>query len=671
VNRVGKEMDQQQSRTGLASQTTYPASVSDEASVRGKERSLGSWYRVALAAVAVAMTVFQLYTALFGSYIANTQRAAHLTFAVVISLLLFKPVSRVTQTKVPWYDFILLGLALFSYGYLTLNGESISQRFSFVTPITPLQYAVGVIALVVLLEATRRVVGMALLVIVLVLLAHTLFGEDLPGALSHRGFGLDKVIEQLFFTTSGVFGIPLGVSATYIFLFVLFGKLLEGTGGGQFFLQFALAGMGRYRGGPAKTAVVGSSLMASISGSAVANTATTGAITIPMMKKSGYDKTFAGAVEAASSAGGQIMPPIMGASAFIIASFLGVPYGDVALAALIPAVVYYVAVFAQVDFRASRTGLRGLSRSELPKATAVLKQGFLFFAPLIVIIYMLMQGYSPMRAGLFALATTAVVALIKLPKSVAPRNLVHISEAAGRGILEVAIATAAAGAIVGLLSQTGLNTRFSSMILAAAGSSLLLTLILTAIASVILGMGLPTVAAYLVQVPLTIPALVEMGVTPLAAHLFIFYFASMSAITPPVALAAFTGAAIAGSDPVRTGVVAMRLGIAAFLAPFVFVYSPALLLGAGGPMETIVVTVTMIFGVWALAAAVEGWLFVRASTYVRILLAAGAITLVVPGLVTDVVGVAGISGAVVLQILRKRRIPRGHPPAVTPHPRRE
>ena len=409
-------------------------------------------------------------------------------------------------------------------------------------------------------------------------------------------------------------------------------------------------------GGPAKTAVVGSSLMGSISGSAVANTATTGSFTIPLMKNTGYSRTFSAAVESVASAGGQIVPPIMGASAFIIASFLGVPYGEVALAAVIPAVIYYVSVFAQVDFRSSKRGLRGLDSAETPSFWSVLKGGFLYFVPLIVIIYMLVAGFSAMRAGLFAIIATVLVGLMLKPGSMLPRNLVRIAEGTGRGIVEVAVATAAAGIVVGLISLTGLSTRFSDVILDLAGGSLLVALILTSISSIILGMGLPTVAAYIVQLPVTIPALIEMGVAPLAAHLFVFYFAAMSAITPPVALAAFAGAAISGSNPMRTGFVAMRLAIAAYLVPFVFAYSPALLLGRGGAWETATLTVSLLVGVYALAAAAEGWLLIQAAWYERLVLAASAIMLVVPGLFTDAAGFAGVVAMFVLQAFRKRWI---------------
>jgi TRAP transporter 4TM/12TM fusion protein len=665
-------MDREENRPSPPSQAGQQApdekaredelSAGEEGIGTAKVRPLKSWYRWMLRIVAVLMTLFQLYTAWFGAYIASTQRAVHLAFALVIAFLLFKPLARTEQTKTPWYDWIIVGLAAFSYGYFGIFGREISQRFAFVTPLTTLQFVVGVIALIVLLEATRRVVGSALLVIVLLLLAHTLFGANLPGGLAHRGFTLDAVIEQMFFTTSGVFGIPLGVSATFIFLFILFGKLLEGTGGGKFFLDLALAAMGRYRGGPAKTAVVGSSLMGSISGSAVANTVTTGTFTIPMMKNTGYGRTFSAAVESVASAGGQIVPPIMGASAFIIASFLGIPYGQVALAAVIPALIYYVSVFAQVDFRAIRQGLHGLGREETPSVWPVLKGGFLYFAPLLVIIYMLVQGFSVMRAGLFAIIASVLVGLILAPRSLLPQNLVRIAEGAGRGIVEVAVATAAAGMVVGLISLTGLDVRFSSIILGLAGGSLLAALILTSISSIILGMGLPTVAAYIVQIPVTIPALIEMGVAPLAAHLFVFYFAAMSAITPPVALAAFAGAAIAGSNPMRTGFVAMRLAIAAYFVPFVFAYSPALLIGEGGVRETITLTLTIVVGIYVLAAAAEGWLLIQAAWYERLILAVSAITLISPGTLTDMIGLAGIAAIFVLQMLRKRWRQDGNPP---------
>ncbi len=630
----------------------------DEVDTVHKVRPLADWSKRLIAMIGVAMVLFQLYTAFFGTFIANVQRATHIAFVLILTFLLYKPVAKLQQEKVPWYDWVFAILALVSYGYFVVNGQEISTRLSFVMPLSTLEITMGVIAGIVLLEATRRTIGHALFIIILVLLAYTFFGGNLPGQLAHQQFSLTMVVEQLFYTTSSVFGTPLGVSATFIFLFILFGKFLEATGGGQFFIDLANAGMGKYRGGPAKTAVASSALMGTISGSAVANVVTTGAFTIPMMRKTGYDKTFAGAVEAVSSSGGQIMPPIMGASAFIIASFVGVPYAEIALAALIPAIIYFLCEFFQVDFRAARTNLRGLKKEELPRFWPVFKEGFLFLAPLFVIIFMLASGASTNRAGLFAIVTAVLVGLIKRPKNLVPKNIVRIFDSAARGIIETAVACAAAGIVIGLVSLTGIGLRFSSLILDLAGGSLLITLIFTMITSIILGMGLPTVAAYIVQVSLTIPALIEMGVHPVAAHMFVFYFACMSAITPPVALAAFAAAGIAKSNPMATGFMAMRLGIAAFIVPFVFVYSPSLLLLDTTFGEAAIVTVTVILGAYALAAAAEGWLLIQATWFERILLFAAAIMLIIP---QTLISLSGLGVGILVFILQYLRKGRNHP----------
>lgn len=625
----------------------------DEVDTVHKVRSLAGWSRQVIAFVGVAMVIFQLYTAFFGTFIANVQRATHIGFVLILTFLIYKPLTKLKQDKIPWYDWIFAILALVSYGYFVIKGQEISTRLSFVQPLSTLDIVMGVIAAIVLLEATRRTIGHALLIIILVFIVYTFFGGNLPGQLAHHGFDLQTVIEQLFYTTSSVFGTPLGVSATFIFLFILFGKFLEATGGGQFFIDLANAAMGKYRGGPAKTAVASSALMGTISGSAVANVVTTGAFTIPMMKKTGYDKTFAGAVEAVSSSGGQIMPPIMGASAFIIASFVGVPYAEIALAALIPAIIYFLCEFFQVDFRAARTNLRGLKKEELPRIGPVFRDGFLYLVPLFVIIFMLASGASTNRAGLFAIIAAVLVGLIKRPKNLVPKNIVLIFDSAARGIIETAVACAAAGIVIGLVSLTGIGLRFTSLILDLSGGNLLITLIFTMITSIILGMGLPTVAAYIVQVSLTIPALIELGVHPIAAHMFVFYFACMSAITPPVALAAFAAAGIAKANPMATGLMAMRLGIAAFIVPFVFVYSPSLLLLETTWGEAVLVALTVILGAYALAAAAEGWLLIHALWFERLLLFAAAIMLIIPNTLVSLTGLGiGILVAI-LQWLRR------------------
>jgi TRAP transporter 4TM/12TM fusion protein len=619
-----------------------------EADVLGQARSLTGSLSYLVSVVAVAMSLFHLYTAVFGVFVANFQRAAHLGFALVLVFLIYKPFQKSSTRSVPWYDWLLVLLSAASLGYLVYNADAISQRFSFIDPLSDVQMIVGVVTGLLLVEATRRITGNALTIIVIVALLYALYGHHLTGPLSHREFTPMWIIDQLFYTTGGVLGIPLGVSATFIAVFVLFGKFLENSGGGQFFINLAIAVMGKYRGGPAKTAILASTLLGTISGSAVANTVTTGAFTIPMMKKTGYKPEFAGAVEAVASSGGQIMPPLMGAGAFIIASYLGVPYLHVAWAALIPALLYYLCLYFQVDFRAQKRGLRGLDKSQIPPVKRVLRHGFLHFIPLVVIVWLLVQGTSPMRAGLFAILAVIVVALIMERRRFSLATLINSLDFGARGVVQTAVATAAAGIIIGVVTMTGIGLRFSGFILDLSGGNLLLTLLLTMVTSIILGMGLPTVAAYIVQVALTVPALIALGVPDMAAHLFIFYFAILSAITPPVALAAFAAASISGADPLRTSVQAMLLGIAAFVVPFMFVYGPSLLM-IGEPLEIVRAVVTAFIGIYALAAAVEGYMVKQALWFERLILFASALLLVKASFITDVPGLIGIALVFVIQ----------------------
>ncbi|MCD2138594.1 TRAP transporter permease [Salinicoccus halitifaciens] len=620
----------------------------EEGLLNEKNRDLRGLIGSIVTIIAVAMSVFHLYTAMFGVFESIIQRGTHLGFALLLSFALYKPSKKIQQSRIPWYDIIAMILVVVSFSYYSFNGTEISSRFSYVMPLTTWELIVGVISLVLVLEATRRVVGNALVLIMIAFLLYGFYGHLLPGALSHREFNLMWIMDHLFYTTTGVFSTPLGVSATFIFLFILFGKFLEISGAGQFFINLSLAAMGKYRGGPAKTAIIGSSILGTISGSAVANTVTTGAFTIPLMKKTGYKKDFAGGVEAVSSTGGQIVPPIMGAAAFIIASYLGIPYVEIVYAAIIPALLYYICLYVQVDLRAKRNNLKGLKKEELPNLWAVLKMGFLFFVPLFVIIYMLVAGFSPMRAGLFAIVATIVIAMLKGATRFSFKQFIQALDLGARASLETAIACAAAGVIIGIIGLTGIGLKFSGIILDIAGGSLLVTLLLTMVVSIILGMGLPTVAAYIVQVPLTIPALIELGVEPIAAHLFIFYFAIISNITPPVALAAFAAAGIAGSEPMKTGLTAIRLGIAAFIVPYMFIYGPELLL-IGGTVDIILAVITAVIGIMGIGAATEGWLLKKVTIFERVLLVAGSLCMVHPNFVTDLAGLVILASVYLIQ----------------------
>ncbi len=621
----------------------------DDGVLNTKLRSLMGVAGKAISIIAIIMSLFHLYTALFGVFESILQRSAHLGFAMVLVFAIYKPTSKATKSEqIPWYDWLFILLSIGVFSYFVMNAEEISSRMSYIEQLTSFEIALGFVGGLLLIEATRRVIGKSLVIIIGIAIIYGFWGHLLSGTLSHREFSTMWIIDHLFYTVTGVFSTPLGVSATFIFMFILFGKILEVSGAGKFFIDLSVAGMGQYRGGPAKTAIIASSILGTISGSAVANTVTTGAFTIPLMKRTGYKKDFAAAVEAVASTGGQIMPPIMGASAFIIASYLGVPYMEIAIAAIVPAILYYVCLFVQVDLRARRRGLEGLPKSELPGFWGVFKSGFLFFVPLIVIVVMLAIGSSPMKAGLYAIIVTLLVAMLGKATRVKPKALVKALDLGARASVETAIACAASGLIIGIIGLTGIGLKFSSIIIDLSGGILFVTLIFTMVTSIVLGMGLPTVAAYIVQVPLTIPALITLGVSPMAAHLFVFYFAALSAITPPVALAAFAAAGIAGSEPMKTGMTAVKLGLAAFIVPFFFVYGETLLL-VGSWHEILLSVITAIVGIIAIACAAEGWFLRQSFWYERIVLFIGAVLMVMPGLMTDIVGIVLLAAVYMYQ----------------------
>lgn len=626
---------------------THLTPPSSAAPVETPTRRLSGTARLIVGVIALAMTLVHTYTAVFGSFEAIRQRSMHLAFALVLVFGLYRG-RKDDADRIPWYDAILMVLGGLSAGYLVWTAPQITGRFTYIMPLTTVEITVGIVCLLLLLEAARRAVGPAMSLLAALAVAYGLWGHVLPGELGHRHLPWQWIIENLFFTHSGVLGIPLGVSATIVFAFVLFGSLLEFTGAGQFFIDLASSLMGRYRGGPAKVAVVGSSLMGTLSGSAVANVVATGSFTIPLMKRTGYSPTFSAAVEAVASSGGQIMPPVMGATAFIIASLIGIPYIYLAAVAAVPALLYYFAVFLGVHFRAVTQGLHGLPPDRLPNSREVLRTGWAYLIPPLLLVVTLARGYTPARGAMWATAAVLVVGLIVTRFRFKPREFVGALEGAAYDVLQTAIATATAGIVVGMVTLSGVGLRFSGIVTRLAGGELPLALLLVAGTTIILGMGLPTVAAYIVQVALTVPALTDLGVPPLAAHLFVFYFAAMSNITPPVALAAFAGAGIAGADPMKVGWQAVRLGFAAYLAPFLFIYRPGLLL-QGTLFEIVSAIIFALIGVWALAAAIEGQLLRRAALWERIALAAGGIILVAPGIWTDLTGLAIVGLVVAVQ----------------------
>ena len=598
-----------------------------------------------LSAVAAA---FHLWSAGVAPFTALVQRPVHLALMVAIGLASVRAVQSDgsedgpvrpphgerpgwAQTAVSWLLILLMaGAAL----HLVFGHETLVQRTGSPT-VWDLTW--GAVTLVVVLELTRRTVGWGLVVICLGAVAYAFVGPRLPGLLAHRGYGPVRLLEQLYLSTEGIWGVPLGVSADFVYLFILFGAVLDVAGGGALFIGLANRIAGRTRGGPAKTAAVASGLMGSLSGSAVANTVTTGAFTIPLMKRAGFTPRWAGAVEAASSTGGQLMPPVMGAGAFILATWTNIPYVQVAVAAVVPALLYYGALLAAIHFRASRMGIEPVD----PDTREEVASRIHLLLPLAVIVVYLAMGRSPMRAAFWGVVSAGAVTFLRASTRPSRHDFEEAVLAAGRGTVQVAAACAAAGIVVGVASLTGIGLRMSELIITLAGGNLFPALVLTALGSIVLGMGLPTTAAYVVLAALGAPALVELGVPLLAAHLFIFYFGALSNVTPPVSLAAFAAAGIAGSPPMRTAVTGMGLAAAGFLVPFAFVYGPGLLL-IGSPGTIAVAILTGVAGVIALAAAVVGWLRGPLGPLDRALLGAAAVALVFPGLWTGGLGLAAL-----------------------------
>ncbi len=604
--------------------------------------------------VAIGMAFFQIYTAQFGLFSALVQRSIHLAFACTLVFLLF-PISKKYGRAYPWrlrlIDWGLAAAAILALAHLGLTYKSLAVRGG---EASQADLWLAAILILLVLECTRRLMGWALPIITLVAIIYTLLGDRIPGLWGHFPLDYEQLLSYQYLTTEGLFGIPLGVSASFIFIFIMFGAFLVSSGTGEFFIQFSNALAGHYRGGPAKVAVVSSGFFGTISGSAVANVVSTGSFTIPLMKKIGYRPVFAGAVESVSSTGGQFMPPVMGAGAFIMADMLGIPYLDVVKAAILPGILYFVALFWMIHMEALKAGLRGLSRKELPPLWSTLKAGGHLMIPAFLLIGFLILGYSPMKAGLWAIVMVWVVSAMRKATRMGLRSVLEAMEKGATGCLEVALACACAGIVIGCVTQTGLGLKFSGLVIQAAGGNLLLSLIFVMAASLILGMGLTTSAAYILTVILGGPVLIELGVNPLAAHMFVFYYACLSTITPPVALASFAGAAIAGSKPFATGFESMRLASVAYLVPFFFVYSPVLIWqGTFGGICLAAFSATI--GTIALGSGMIGYLMDRLSWPARLLLLAAGIGLIKPGLWTDILGIVVLGGLAFYQHVNVRK----------------
>ena len=601
-----------------------------------KREMSGLWGYI-INGICVLFAAFQLYTATFGILDAHLQRAIHLTFGFLLIFLLYPTRQSWSKTKMNPIDVLFALAGACSAMYIVYNYNELVLRAGMNTET---DFIVALIGTVLVFEAARRVVGWPMIIVALVFLLYAFFGPYVPGIMAHRGVGLEEMFDHLFFTTEGIFGTPMGVSSTFIYLFILFGAYLEATGLGKFFIDLANAIAGWAAGGPAKVAVLSSGLMGTVSGSSVGNVAGTGSFTIPMMKKLGYRPAFAGAVEAAASTGGQLMPPVMGAAAFLMAEFVGVPYFDVVKAAVIPAMLYYIGVWLGVHYEAKKFGLKGTPRDQLPKFKDLfLEKGHLAI-PLIVIIYLLVSGYTPMRAALAAIALSIICACLRKSTRISFKQVIQGLIDGSKGVLGVLIACATAGIIIGVVTKTGVGLKVATALLDLAGGKLLPAMFFTMITSLILGMGVPTTANYVITSTIAAPALIQMQVPVLAAHMFAFYFGIVADVTPPVALAAYAGAGIAGANPMRCGVIAAKLAIAAFIVPYIFVLAPELLMINATAFTITYSALTAIIGMWGVSMSMIGFCQNLLNLPQRLVFLVGGICMIIPGTLTDGIGIA-------------------------------
>jgi len=618
-------------------------------------RILGGGWAFAIKIIAISFSLFQLYTAAFGAFPTQIQRVTHLGFAMCLAFLLYPATRNKPRDKMAYEDIFLAALATWVCAYVIIEYETIV----FLAGRPRMQdFIHSAIVVILVLEVTRRVVGMPLAVIAACFIAYAKLGPYIPGLLGHRGFLWRRILHHLYMTDQGILGVPIGVSTEFVFLFILFGAFLQRAGLGRFFIDLALAVAGHHTGGPAKVVVIASCLFGTISGSSVANAVTTGPFTIPLMKSIGYKKEFAAAVEAAASTGGQILPPIMGAAAFIMSSFIGVPYLHIAMAAAIPALLYFVAVFVMVPFEAKRLKLEGIPKEQLPCARKTMLSGGHLLTPLVVIVYMLLQGYTPSMSALYGIFSTARVAIAHsaiflLIKIVKEGNFVQnisdfvvdwfkiITEAlenGARSAVTVAVACACAGIIIGIVTLSGVGLKIANAIVMLAGGQLFLTLVFTMIASILMGLGLPTTAKYIILAAMAAPAIQALGVPMLAAHMFILYFGVFADITPPVALVTYATAGIAKANATRASLIAVKLAAAGFIVPYVFIYSPELLLINATWINVPKALFSTLLGICALSFAASGYWLRNLNIFERILLFVGAVGLIHPGLISDLTG---------------------------------
>ena len=623
------------------------------------------WRQYITVVISVAFVLFQLYATLSGRIPAQILRASHLAFVQTLAFLLFPALKRLPRNTLPWYDVVLAVIGAACWLYIVINFQQLVRRTG---AYTPWDITVGAIGILILIESCRRIVGLPILIIACTFIVYAFAGPYLPGFLNHRGYSFQRVVSHLFFNTEGIMGTPIGACSTFIFLFILFGALLESTGIGQFFIDVCNAIAGGASGGPAKVAVLSSALLGTVSGSSVSNTVGSGSFTIPMMKKLGYKGEFAGAVEAAASTGGQLMPPIMGAAAFLMAESVGVPYLTIVKASIVPALLYFTGIFITVHLEAKKLGLKGLPKEELPRFLPLfLGKGYMIL-PLLVIIVFLCMGRTAVYAALMGIVSVVLIGIVSSFVDLAHGNkprftmheIVNIMCAAARNIISVAIACAMAGIIIGIVTLTGIGLKLGAGLMSISHGIILITLILTMISSIILGMGAPTTANYLITSTITASAIVTCmygigaEVTPeqlIPAHMFAFYFGIIADVTPPVALAAIAGAAIARAKPIRTAFQATKLAIGAFIIPYMFVFNPQMLMINATAGSLLWIVFTALIGMFGISSGLEGYAFRKASVAERVLFIAGGLLCILPESRSDIIGLVIIAALIVLQLI--------------------
>ncbi len=603
---------------------------------------------------AVIIALYHFVTSFVGYPATHKHRSLHVAMMLFMTFFLYPATNKTSRKKPTWYDIVFAILAISVALYVWIDYANFINRMGM--PNT-MDIIMGTILIVTVLEASRRISGWPLVILSCLFILYGLFGQDMPGIFTHRGYNWAKLVNHIFINTEGIYGTSVNVAASYIFLFILFGSVMNKSGMGQFFNDIALALAGHTKGGPAKVAVIASGFLGSINGSAVANVVTTGAFTIPLMKKTGYSDEFAGSVEATASVGGQLLPPIMGAAAFIMAEMLGVKYSVIVISAAIPALLYYFGIMVQVQLRASKNNLVGVPKEELPKVKDVMKARGHLVIPIIFLLYMLLfSGKTVIFSAFLTIVVTIIISMLKKETRMSFSDILEAFEEGTRSTVSVAVACAVVGIIIGVVSLTGFGLNMANAIILLGQSNLLATLFLTMITCMILGMGLPSIPAYLITATMAAPALIQLGVPDIAAHMFVFYYAMFANLTPPVALASFAAAGISGGDPMKTGLQSVKLALAGFIVPYMFVYNTSLLLIDTTALVAIRVIITSMIGVFMIGISAEGYLFGKINMVLRTAAFIGSLLLISENMYQDLIGFIIIVALIVIQKTKNKSL---------------